>query len=267
MSDWTDLPGIRPNTTRTINPDGTVRQGSIRPPNPGGLTHIGYTGPRVSPPGSAPEGSFNGFYADINPNQTQEERDLAMAIGQLNALFGVGLPGMRNAVREPVYGQVRDDVYGLQANRLNENREDTLRQLRFGLARTGLSGGSADVSAQGLEQRQFGRALMDANQSAQSAADEVRANDERTRLNLISQMRAGLDAGNATQNALSQMTNNVNAAKGATQYAAVDSYAQAMQPALARYQIQQGVQQARRDHQPLYPMAKPNSGTIIQGSF
>ncbi len=260
MSDW---PGIRPNTTRTINPDGTITQGSIRPPNPGGLTHIGYTGPRVSPPGSMPEGSFTGFYADINPNQTQEERDLAMAIGQLNALFGVGLPGMRNAVREPVYGQVRDDIYGLQSNRLNENREDTLRKLRFGLARTGLTGGSADVSAQGMEQRQFGRALMDASQSAQAAADEVRANDERTRLNLISQMRAGLDSGNATQNALAQMSSNVNEARGRTNYAAVDNYAQAMQPALARYQILSGQEQARRNYQPLYPMAKPNNGTII----
>jgi hypothetical protein len=224
----------------------------------------------------------DGFYLQTTPRaggntsvwlpnsarESQEEWNLALRIAELNRLFGiVGRPGDNPSERTPIYDRVRDDVYGLQANRLNENREDTLRKLRFGLARTGLTGGSADVSAQGLEQREFGRALMDASNTAQSAADEVRANDERTRLNLISQMRSGLDAGNATQNALSQMASNVDAAKGATNYAAVDSYAQAMQPALARYQILSGHQQAQRQYQPQYPIARPSSGTIIQGSF
>ena len=234
--------GIREGSTRTINPDGTIRPQDGQPSNVGIYVGSPRGGGFVLPPGS---------------NSSQDEWDLQMRIAALNQLFGG---------RDPLYGQVRDDVYGLQANRLNENREDTLRKLRFGLARTGLTGGSADVSAQGMEQREFGRALMDASQSAQSAADEVRANDERTRLNLISQMRAGLDAGNATQNALAQMQNNVNEARGRTNYAAVDSYAQAMQPALARYQILSGQEQARRNYQPLYPAARGTSGTLITGS-
>lgn len=252
-----DLPWVRPNTTRTIN-GGNVLNG-IR----GGPVNLG-TGDGFFLQ-TTPRGPGNlGPWLPNSARESQEEWDLQLAIAGLNNLFGVvGKPGTNPSARTPIYNQVRDDVYGLQANRLNENREDTLRKLRFGLARTGLTGGSADISAQGMEQRQFGRALMDASQSAQSAADEVRANDERTRLNLISQMRAGLDAGNATQNALAQMTNNVNAAKGATNYAAVDSYAAAMQPALARYQIQQGVQNARRDYQSPYKLAPVNNGTII----
>ncbi len=256
MSDYTDLPGVRP-----INGGSTLT--GIR----GGPLNLG-TGDGFFLQ-TTPRGPGNvGPWLPNSARESQEEWDLQLAIAGLNNLFGVvGKPGTNPSARTPIYNQVRDDVYGLQANRLNENREDTLRKLRFGLARTGLTGGSADISAQGMEQRQFGRALMDASQSAQSAADEVRANDERTRLNLISQMRAGLDAGNATQNALAQMTNNVNEARGRTNYAAVDNYAQAMQPALARYQILGGQEQARRNYQPMYPMAKPSSGTIIQGSF
>lgn len=227
----TPIAGLRGGV---VNPDGLIWAGS----------------PRMSGPGMP--NTSGGWVQPVEvPDET---RALWNGIESINGMF---------RGRDGIYGQLRDDLYGAQANRLNENREETLRKLRFGLARTGLSGGSADIGAHGMEQRAYGRSLMDASESAQGLADEVRANDERTRLNLIAQMRAGLDQGNATQSALAQMAGNVDAARGANTYQAVDAYAQAMQPALANYQIQQGIQQARRNYTP-YRMAAGSTGTITE---
>jgi hypothetical protein len=170
----------------------------------------------------------------------------------LNALFGN---------REDIYKQVYDNAYGLSSGRLNEKRENTLRDLRFGLARTGLTGGSAAVDTQGLEQREFGRALMDASNSAQGQADQVKANDERTRLSLIAQMRAGMTSADATQSALAQMSDNVNTAKAQQPYSAADAYMAAISPTVNQYQINQGIQRARNT----YPgLAGEYRGTIVR---
>lgn len=183
---------------------------------------------------------------------TTPSSDVQVSTDALNALFGN---------RDDIYQQVYDNAYGLSSERLNESREKTLRDLRFGLARTGLTGGSAAVDAQGLEQREFGRALMDASNAAQGQADQVKANDEKTRLSLISQMRAGMSSADATQSALAQMSDNVNAAKAQQPYSAADAYMAAISPTINNYQITQGVQRARSAHPGL---ASDYRGTIVR---
>lgn len=194
------------------------------------------------------------------PPPTDHQAELDAAIKGINDLFATDK-------RSPVYQQVYDDVYGLQSSRLNENREDTLRKLRFGLARTGLTGGSAAVGAHGTEQREFGRALSDASNVAQGASDEVRSNDERTRLNLIAQMRSGLDSADATQSALTQMADNANAARSGLRYDALDSYMGAITPTIDNLQIRSGRQAANTLYNERYPQNRVSlsgrSGQIV----
>ncbi len=195
-----------------------------------------------------------------NPPATDPQANIDAGVKSINDLFA-------NDKRAPIYKQVYDDSYGLQSSRLDENRQDTLRKLRFGLARGGLTGGSADVNAHGLEQREFGRALSDASTAAQGQADQVRANDEKTRLNLIAQMRAGLDSADATQSALTQMADNANAARAQTRYDALDSYMGAVAPTINNFQVRSGQQAAQQLYNTRFPQNRISlsgrSGTIV----
>jgi hypothetical protein len=195
-----------------------------------------------------------------NPPATDPQANIDAQIKSINDLFATDK-------RAPIYQQVYNDSYGLQSNRLDENRQDALRKLRFGLARSGLTSGSADVSAHGLEQREFGRALSDASTAAQGQADQVRANDEKTRLNLIAQMRAGLDSADATQSALTQMADNANAARAQTRYDALDSYMGAVAPTINNFQVRSGQQAAQQLYNTRFPQNRISlsgrSGTIV----
>jgi hypothetical protein len=195
-----------------------------------------------------------------NPPATDPQANIDAGVKSINDLFA-------NDKRAPIYKQIYDDSYGLQSSRLDENRQDTLRKLRFGLARGGLTGGSADVSAHGLEQREFGRALSDASTAAQGQADQVRANDEKTRLNLIAQMRAGLDSADAMQSALTQMADNANAARAQTRYDALDSYMGAVAPTINNFQVRSGQQAAQQLYNTRFPQNRISlsgrSGTIV----
>jgi hypothetical protein len=191
---------------------------------------------------------------------TDPQANIDANVAKINDLFATDK-------RDPIYKSIYDNSYGLQSSRLDENRQDTLRKLRFGLARSGLTGGSAQVDAQGLEQRAFGRALADASSAAQGQADEVRANDEKTRLNLIAQMRAGLDSADATQSALAQMADNANAARAQTRYDALDSYMGAVAPTINNFQVRSGQQAAQQLYNTRFPQNRISlsgrSGTIV----
>lgn len=195
-----------------------------------------------------------------NTPATDPQANIDAQIKSINDLFATDK-------RAPIYQQVYNDSYGLQSSRLDENRQDALRKLRFGLARSGLTSGSADVSAHGLEQREFGRALSDASTAAQGQADQVRANDEKTRLNLIAQMRAGLDSADATQSALTQMADNANAARAQTRYDALDSYMGAVAPTINNFQVRSGQQAAQQLYNTRFPQNRISlsgrSGTIV----
>lgn len=217
---------------------------------PGGVkaTDVAKLTPLLGGVGGAPS-------APNVPVQDTGEAALQDSIGKINSLFGD---------RSGLYDQVRKDVYDLQASRLGERREDTLRKLRFGAARTGLTGGSVDVSNKGLEQREFGRALMDASNTAQGRADEMRANDEKTRLNLIAQMRSGLGSADATQSALATMQDNLTAARNDQRFDAIDAYSGAVAPAIERFGVQQGRARANEDYGRIYRSPSSYTGTLTR---
>ena len=204
--------------------------------------------------------ALGGKPAPVPTTATDPQANIDAQIKSINDLFATDQ-------RAPIYQQVYNDSYGLQSSRLDENRQDALRKLRFGLARSGLTTGSADVSAHGLEQREFGRALSDASTAAQGQADQVRANDEKTRLNLIAQMRAGLDSADATQSALAQMADNANAARAQTRYDALDSYMGAVAPTIQNFQVRSGQQAAQQLYNTRFPQNRISlsgrSGTIV----
>lgn len=75
------------------------------------------------------------------------------------------------------------------------------RNLKFSLARGGLSGGSADVDARRTMGEEYTRGILSAEDKTQQAVTGLRAQDEQSRMNLIQLVQSGLDATTAAQRA------------------------------------------------------------------
>ena len=157
----------------------------------------------------------------------EEELRRNNAISRINALFGVGdgvikggTADMRATIVKPeqldvqgnlaaqneAYEKVRQNNLGLMLDELSRNRESASRDLRFGLARSGLAGGSVDISENKniADTNQLG--IIQANQLADSQVASMKSQDESTRANLINRINAGLDADSAADAASRQMS-------------------------------------------------------------
>jgi hypothetical protein len=117
--------------------------------------------------------------------------------------------------RESLYSKIGDDAKATALLDLNKDREDTERELGFMLARQGLSGGSRDidVNREILDTNQQG--ILKATNLGLQIANDARSNDDKTRVNLINSIRAGLDQGSAQQQAYEGMRNNAASAADA----------------------------------------------------
>ena len=106
--------------------------------------------------------------------------------------------------RQRLYDNQKAAVYDLNRMDVDRQAAEAERANRFGLARAGLLGGSANVDSIGDLDRRTNEGLMRAGGNA----------DERTRANLISLAQSGIDTGTAAQQALNGLE--VNAANAAS---------------------------------------------------
>lgn len=174
--------------------------------------------------------------------KAQEDKRVAAATDAINAMFGKGqgapiygaAPQIRSrfisgleapivgydtaardkvaADREALYSKIGTDQKAKLTDDLNTDRIKTEREIRFGMARNGLSGGSADIDANSEVLDQYNKGLLKAAQNADSTVNSARSADEKTRVNLINSIRSGLDQGSAVSVAQEGMANNAKAA-------------------------------------------------------
>jgi hypothetical protein len=137
-------------------------------------------------------GSHNSAQGAAQRAEQTRQRQITRTTGQINAAYDA--PG-----RQKQY----DDF--LNAVRQNYT-EDATRQkgiadrgLKFSMARSGLSGGSADVDARRTSGEEFQRGILQAEDRAQGALGDLRSADEQSRLQLIQMAQSGLDATTAAQ--------------------------------------------------------------------
>ncbi|MFM8899157.1 MAG: hypothetical protein ACKOF9_04305 [Burkholderiales bacterium] len=116
--------------------------------------------------------------------------------------------------RELMYENQRDAVYDLNKREVDRQATEAERMNRFGLARTGLLGGSVNVDSVADLNRRTNEGLMRAGGIADQAAADLKTADERTRSNLISLAQSGIDTGTAASQALNGLE--VNAANAAS---------------------------------------------------
>ena len=89
------------------------------------------------------------------------------------------------------------------------------RQLRFSLARGGLTGGSAQRDAGTNLGREFSQGLLEGERQAQGGLADLQARDEQTRMNLLSMVQGGMNATTAAQQAGHSMRSNIAGAQSA----------------------------------------------------
>lgn len=188
--------------------------------------------------------------------ETERQNEL---IGQINTRF-------HEAGRNEMYDSARSDVFGVQRSRLDERRQTAQRGLGFSLASRGLTGGSADIDANAQEGRSYTDGVINAFSGAEGVANDLRANDERTRLNLIQQVRSGDESLASTEEAFANMRLNAQAARSQANYDAADRYAAQAGNIYQNYQVNQGINQARQQYggTSIYGVPRSTSGTIAR---
>lgn len=147
--------------------------------------------------------------AEKRATQAEAERQASMgrATDRVNAVFDAPERA----------AQIQDFLDAIRGNyRIEADRQKGIadRKLKFSMARSGLTGGSASVDANRNLGEEYTRGLLDAESRSQEAAGRLRADDEASRLGIISMIRQGLDATTAAQRAGAAMSQNAQIAMG-----------------------------------------------------
>ena len=126
---------------------------------------------------------------------------------------GTDLIDQAFAARQPQYD---DFVSALREHYMADaerQKEIADRQLRFSMARGGLTGGSAQVDANTELGREFSEGLLDAERRAQVGLADLMSRDDASRMNLLALVQSGANATTAAQQAGAAMRSNIQNAK------------------------------------------------------
>lgn len=176
------------------------------------------------------------IYEDQKLEEKRREKRIASATDRVNTVFDAPT---RAAGRE-------DFLRALRENYMRDlTKQKTLadRRLRFSMARSGLSGGSAAVDANRTLGEDFTSGLLNMENRAQAGLADLEAQDEQSRLGLLQMVRNGMDATVAAQRAGAAMRTNIENAKTSN---LVNGLGDAFGNTAAIYKTQQEAQERRR---------------------
>lgn len=146
--------------------------------------------------------------------------------------------------RETLYGKIGTDATNVAMTDINKERGIAQRELGFSLARNGLSGGSRDIDANRDVLDTYQQGVLKASNIGNQSKNTARTNDEKTRVNLISSIYAGLSSGDATQQAYAGMANNARAAQDEANASSLAGFFDVIRQQQDRNQYQRGVDSA-----------------------
>lgn len=163
--------------------------------------------------------------------------------------------------RSNLYSEQKQAVLDLNKMEVDRQAQEAERANRFGLARAGLLGGSADIDSNQEINRRTNEGIMRAGGLADQAAAELKSADERTRSNLISMAQSGIDTGTAAELALQGLSANAAQAAGARTGATVGSLFGDLASAYLMNQITQGRSQVPgMPYQQQWSVSDPRKG-------
>ena len=148
--------------------------------------------------------------ADARAQEGDRQARIAAATQSINSIFN-------GSNRDALYDEQKKVVYDLNSKEVERQAQEAERANRFGLARTGLAGGSVDVDSVADINRRTNEGLLRAGGIADQSAADLKTADEGTRSSLLSIAQSGIDTGSASTMALNGLK--VNADSVASQRA------------------------------------------------
>jgi hypothetical protein len=139
--------------------------------------------------------------------EQDRQNRIKAATKAVNAVFA-------DAGRQKLYDEQKQAVYDINAKSVADQYEDAERANRFGLARSGLLGGSAEIDSIADLQEKNNEGLMKAVGLGDAAASDLKKADEGAKHTLISLAQTGIDTGTAANMALNNLNANQQAAAG-----------------------------------------------------
>lgn len=117
------------------------------------------------------------------------------------------------ANRGAQYSDYQNALQQQYATELNRQQATAARNLKFALARGGLTGGSAATDQGKLLGQETAQGTLAAQQQVQGAVSNLKAKDEATRQQMISLAQSGGDIGNAAIQTANNLSANLGNAK------------------------------------------------------
>jgi hypothetical protein len=143
-----------------------------------------------------------------NPENAERARQMTIKLGtdKVNSIFD-------DPARQGQYDQFLSAIRDFYTADANKQKGVADRNLRFSMARSGLTGGSASVDANRTLGEEYTKGLLDAENKAQGAFEGLKGQDEQSRLNLLSMVRSGMDTTTAASRSGAAMQNNASGAQ------------------------------------------------------
>ena len=136
----------------------------------------------------------------------RRQAQIGGGVGRINGAFD-------NPNRQREIGDYLGATRQFYMNDLNRQKGETDRNLKFAMARSGQTGSKVAIDNAARVGQDYNRGVIESDRRAQSAAADLRSQDESSRLGLIQMAQSGLDATTGSSRALSALQNNLQAGR------------------------------------------------------
>lgn len=179
-------------------------------------------------------------YGNTTPINVPEERYVAS--------YDTAARDKNAAEREKLYGTITSDASARLLDKLRDDRDIAERGTRFQLARQGLAGGSADIDQNASLLDAFNEGSLEAGNAALAAGNNARSADEKTRVNLINNIRNGMSQSDALSASFAALTNNANEARDTALATDIGGFFDDINTLNKERQYNQGLQAAKSQY-------------------
>lgn len=138
--------------------------------------------------------------------ERERQAQIRGSVGRINEAFD-------NPNRQREIGDYLGATRQFYMSDLNRQKGETDRNLKFAMARSGQTGGKVAIDSAARVGQDYNRGVIESDRRAQSAAADLRSQDESSRLGLIQMAQSGLDATTGSSRALSALQNNLQAGR------------------------------------------------------
>lgn len=129
-------------------------------------------------------GSSSSAAGQSAADQAQQQDQINQSVAQINNAYS-------SPQRTAQYQQYGDNLNSYYTNQVNTAEGTNARNLKFALARSGLTGGSAAVDANTQLQKDYTQGLLQASQQAQAGKSALQQSDVNSKNQLVSLAQQG----------------------------------------------------------------------------